>query len=98
MVSTPGKGTESTESAGGSQRMVNSPWTKQDGIRPVMTSRLTASLCVANRSEYARYASRFAPCQPGASPVSVLALLYPRTVRAEADASGPEATLDRPCA
>ena len=32
----------------------SSPWTKQDGIRPAMTSRLIASLCVANRSEYAR--------------------------------------------
>ena len=42
----------------------------------------TASPCVANRSEYARYASRFPPCQPGASPVSVLALLHPRTARA----------------
>ena len=47
-----------------------------------MTSRLNASLCVANRSEYARYASRFAPCQPGDSPVSVLAPLYPRAVNA----------------
>ena len=50
-----------------------------------MTSRLNAPPCVANRSEYARYASRFAPCQPGAFPgafpVSVLALLYPRTAR-----------------
>ena len=59
----------------------SSPWTKQDGIRSAMTSRLTASFCVVNRSEYARYASRFAPCQPGASPASVFALLHPRTAR-----------------
>ena len=36
------------------QRTTGSPWTKWTGIRPAMTSRLNASLCVANRSESAR--------------------------------------------
>ena len=77
----PNTGGSSSSSRLSSSQEVGSPWTKQDGIQSAMTSRLTASLCVAKRSEYARDASRFAPCQPGASPVSVLALLCPRAAR-----------------
>ena len=58
-----------------------------------MTSRLTASPGVANQSEYARKCPRFAPCQPGASPVPVPAPPY---TRAAGEPSGRTRTAARP--
>ena len=60
---------------------VSSPGTGQDGRQTATTSRLTASPCVANRSEQARKWLPIRALSVGASPVSVLALLCPRTAR-----------------
>ena len=59
------------------------------GIRAAMHPGWTASLCVAPRANSGCYSPLVAPCQPGASPVSVLVRPCPRAATRRSSRSGP---------